>query len=385
MGVYTLPSAMRSGLHGLLYVLAAALGLGAWSVFALSPVAAAGPAPKAPPPPYVVAIAPGHGGYDPGAVSPFNGLEEKNVTLSVGLDLRALLEAEGVKVVMSRTTDTYVTIAGMEAVAENNHANVFVSLWVNDWSTASLEGVTVFTPHSWDTPFAQAIDLAMGQAIAPYGMGNRGTQPLPQLWVHATMPTVTIEAGFMSNQKDSQLLAEPGFRQALAQGIYDGVLAFAPQIKTIHAQQLAYQAAQARQAAARREAARRGTLVATVRSWAVVAGLTMILLFLALYRDTLGRAERWAYHRLRSEVGTRLSDALASSPRTERRVPSSRRRPAARPRNQRRPAQRPDRGADRWRVPGTSTHPSRVVEMVHQDEPLRRRRGRGSIYDDLPL
>ncbi|MHB1523168.1 MAG: N-acetylmuramoyl-L-alanine amidase family protein [Candidatus Dormibacteria bacterium] len=376
---------MRSGPHRLLHILALALGLGAWSLFALTPAVAAAPAPKAPPAPYVVAIAPGHGGYDPGAVSPYNGLEEKNVTLSVGLDLKALLEAEGVKVVMSRTTDTYVSIAGMEAVAEDNHANVFVSLWVNDWSTASLEGVTVFTPHSWDTPFAQAIDQAMGKTIAPYGMGNRGIQPLPQLWVHATMPTVTIESGFMSNQKDSELLAEPGFRQQLAQGIYNGIMAFAPQIKTIHARQLAYQAAQARLAAARLKAARQGTFVTTVRGWAVVVGMTAILLFLALYRDTLGRAERWAYRRVRREVASRLSDALATSPRSERRVPAVRRRPVAPRRQEGRPARRQGRGAERWRVPGAATHPSRVVEMVHPDEPLRRRRERGSIYDDLPF
>ncbi|MDA8395449.1 MAG: hypothetical protein M0T72_09465, partial [Candidatus Dormibacteraeota bacterium] len=63
----------------------------------------------------------------------------------------------------------------------------------------------------------------------------------------------------------------------------------------------------------------------------------------------------------------------------------SRRRPVAPQRYERRPARRPSRGAERWRVPGAATHPSRVVEMVHPDEPLRRRRERGSIYDDLPF
>ena len=374
---------MRSGPYRPLHVLALALGLGSGCVLALAPVEAA--APKPPPAPYVVAIAPGHGGYDPGAVSPYNGLEEKNVTLSVGLDLRALLEAEGVKVVMSRTTDTFVTIARMEAVAEDNHADVFISLWVNDWSTPSLEGVTVFTPHPFDTPFAQAIDAAMGRTIAPYGMGNRGIQPLPQLWVHATMPTVTIESGFMSNQKDSELLAEPGFRQALAQGIYQGVLAFAPQIKTIRAKELAYQAAQARLLAAQRLAARRAQLASTLRNWALLAALTVVLLFLALYRDTLGRLERWAFKRVRRAIGQRLSDALAASPRPERRPVSSRRAPPAPARPARRASRRPVRGTERWRVPGSATHPQRVVEMVHPEEPLRRRRERGSVYDDLPL
>ncbi|MGA9776608.1 MAG: N-acetylmuramoyl-L-alanine amidase, partial [Candidatus Dormiibacterota bacterium] len=314
---------MRSGPIRPLHIFALALGLGL--VSALAPgvaLAASGPASKvvtSPPKPYVVAIAPGHGGYDPGAVSPYNGLEEKNVTLAVGLALRRLLVAEGVKVVMSRTSDVYVTIAKMEAVAEDAHANVFVSLWVNDWSTASLEGVTVFTPHPSDTPFAKAIDAAMGKTIAPYGMGNRGVQPLPQLWVHSPMPTVTIESGFMSNQQDSQLLAQPGFQQALAQGIYNGILAFAPQIPTIRSREVAYQAAQQRAAAARKLASSSGHLTSFLVSWGGVVLLTLVLLGLALYRDSLGRLERWAWSRARSAVGARLADALEARPRSARR------------------------------------------------------------------
>ncbi len=384
---------MRSGPIRPLHIFALALGLGLVSALAPGVVlAASGPASKAvtsPPKPYVVAIAPGHGGYDPGAVSPYNGLEEKNVTLAVGLALRRLLVAEGVKVVMTRTSDVYVTIAKMEAVAEDAHANVFVSLWVNDWSTASLEGVTVFTPHPSDTPFATAIDAAMGKTIAPYGMGNRGVQPLPQLWVHSPMPTVTIESGFMSNQQDSQLLAQPGFQQALAQGIYNGILAFAPQIPTIRAQEVAYQAAQQRAAAARKLASSRGHATSFLVSWGVVVLLTLVLLGLALYRDTLGRLERWAWSRARSAVGARLADALEARPRSARRPVVRMTRPTPVPPQSRRPSRRPasrrSRDPERWRTSGLGTRPQRVAEMVHPDEPLRRRRERGSIYDDLPF
>lgn len=173
---------MRHGPIRPLHIVALALGVGLCAALVPGTVLASSHAQKSTvpltaPKPYVVAIDPGHGGYDPGAISPYNGLQEKNVTLSVGLDLRQLLEAEGVKVVMSRTKDVFVSIPQAEAVADNNHANVFVSLWVNDWSTTSLEGVTVFTPHSSDVPFANSIDAGLGRSIAAFGMGNRGCNP----------------------------------------------------------------------------------------------------------------------------------------------------------------------------------------------------------------
>lgn len=409
---------MRTGPNRLLYVAALALGLGlAWSL-ALTTVSAAtktAAIPKVAPKPFVVAIAPGHGGYDPGAVSPFNGLQEKNVTLSVGLDLRQLLQQEGVKVVMSRTTDVYVSISRMEAVAVDSRANVFVSLWVNDWTTSTLEGVTVFTPHSADDPFAQVVDAALGRAVGPFGMGNRGVQPLSRLWVHAPMPTLTIESGFMSNRQDSLLLAQPRFREALAQGMYNGILAYAPQITTIHQQQLAFAAARQRQLAAARLAAARGSQFSTLVSWAVLIGVTAVLLFLALYRDLLGRSLRWSFNRARSEVGRRLTESLESRPRPVRRpspgseVHATRVRRAPKRTSDRAPARagladkvmawlrptprdrrparprRPVAGRRSWRTEGLGTRPQRVAGMVHEDDWGSRRRERRSVYDDLSL
>ncbi len=390
---------MRTGPIRPLHVVALALGVGLCAALLpgtvlASPHAQRTKAPLQPPKPYVVAIDPGHGGYDPGAISPYNGLEEKNVTLSVGLDLRSLLEAQGVRVVMSRTRDVFVSIPQAEAVAENNHANVFVSLWVNDWTTQTLEGVTVFTPHSWDTAFADAVDAAMGRAIAPYGMGNRGVQPLPRLWVHATMPTLTIESGFMSNAKDSALLAQPGFREALAQGIANGILAYAPQIPKLHAEELAYQVAHARLEAARRAAASRAHLGSRILGWSLVVLLTAALLFLALYRDTLGRGLRFAYRGFRARAPSAARAGFfafqrAVTPREQRLRPAARSRPthavrSTPARTARSPREgRPARRA--WRVEGPATRPQRVSEMVHPDERHRMLRGHRSIYDDLSL
>jgi hypothetical protein len=236
----------------------------------------------------------------------------------------------------------------------------------------------------------------MGKTIAPYGMGNRGVQPLPRLWVHATMPTLTIESGFMSNAKDSALLAQPSFREALAQGVANGILAYAPQIPKLHAEELAYRTALVKLEAARRVAASRAHLGSRILGWALVVALTALLLFLALYRDTLGRALRFLYGGFRSRAPSAARAAFfgfqrAVTPREQRVRPPARRRPTSAV--HRAPARtsgvRSGRGSKsmrrEWRVEGPATRPQRVAEMVHPDERHRMLRGHRSIYDDLSL
>lgn len=385
---------MRKGPTRSLHVPALALGIAALggglvtgtvlaSVRAQPPVVQHLQAPKQ----YVVAIMPGHGGYDPGAISPFNGLKEKNVTLSIGLDLRQDLEADGVKVVMTRTTDTDVTITRAEQIARDSHASVLLSLWVNDWTDDTLEGATVFMPHQQDLPLAQKLSGTLATAIAPAGMGDRGTQLLPQLWVHAPMPAVTIEIGFMSNQQDSQLLADPSFRATAAMGLAKGMLAYAPQIPKIDVKLLAYRRAEARVVAAKKAAL---ALVASQRqlvSWAPLLLLLDGLLILGLFKDLIWRGLRnraplasgilvSAAAQVGLAGGTILDGAWRGVTRVSPR-PSRGKRPA-RPSGRRAAATRPRRPPREWRGRAAAIHPRRVTEMVQPED-----RRRGSIYDDF--
>ncbi|HVA21904.1 MAG TPA: N-acetylmuramoyl-L-alanine amidase [Candidatus Micrarchaeia archaeon] len=423
---------MRSGPLRPLLVLALALEITAGGL-APGTVLAAGrhrpPAivPPAPPAPFVVAIDPGHGGsyspahprrpWDPGAISPFNGLVERVVTLGEGLDLRTLLQAQGVRVVMTRTSDVFVSIPDAEAIVDRSRANLFVSLWVNDWFTRQVEGATVFTPHPGDTAFAERIDAGLAAAIAPYGMVNRGIQPRPDLWVHAPMPTVTIEAGFMSDRKDSLLLAQPAVRLAIARGIDDGIVAYAPQIRRLRTEQAAYRSQLARYHAAvqtreraRRAAAARARAARRRARFDPLLWLAAVLLVAGVYRRFLlnqarrmGRARAAAAPVLTgvrtAAIGlTRLGVAglrLALS----QAAPSTPSRPSFAPRRvRRRRRRRPP--ARRWRVPGLPTAPSatrgpafgpavalggraprrRVVDQVQPAEPVRHRR---TVYDEL--
>jgi N-acetylmuramoyl-L-alanine amidase len=339
---------------------------------------------------YVVAIMPGHGGYDPGAISPFNGLKEKNVTLSMGLDLRRDLEAQGVKVVMTRTADTFVSVAKSESDAVKAHASVLISLWVNDWTDGSLEGATVFMPHSKDMTLAQPLNTQMAAAIAPAGMGDRGVQLLPQLWVHAPMPALTVEVGFMSNQQDSQLLAEPSFRATVAGGIARGMLAYAPQIPKIDTKLVAYQRAEAQVVAAQKAIAVQQASLRQTGIWVPPLLLVDAVMLLALYNRAVWRQLR---RRTPELAGVLLSLALLvargggglldASWHGLMRIsphPSRRRRPE--PASRTRPSRtRPRRAPREWRGRAAGIHPRRVTEMVQPGD--RDQRGRRSIYDDL--
>ncbi|MFZ0994642.1 MAG: N-acetylmuramoyl-L-alanine amidase [Candidatus Dormiibacterota bacterium] len=394
---YTVAVAMRKGPTHSPYVLALALGIAALGGGLVTGTVMASPhvpTPVAqhlkPPRRYVVAIMPGHGGYDPGAISPFNGLKEKNVTLSMGLDLRHDLEADGVKVVMTRTTDTFVSVSKSESDAVKEHADVLISLWVNDWTDASLEGATVFMPYSKDMTFAQPLNTEMAAAIAPAGMGDRGVQMLPQLWVHAPMPAVTIEVGFMSNPQDSQLLAEPNFRAAVAGGIARGMLTYAPQITRIDTELVAYRRAEAQVVAAQKVVAAQQASLRQMSNWEPLLLLLDAVLLLALYNRAVWRQLR---RRMPASAGTLRTPALLLargggafldalwhslvrlSPRPSRRgwaEPPSRR-------SQNRT--RPRRAPREWRGRAAGVHPRRVTEMVQPGD--RHQRGRRSIYDDF--
>ncbi|HVB13950.1 MAG TPA: N-acetylmuramoyl-L-alanine amidase [Candidatus Dormibacteraeota bacterium] len=385
---------MRKGPTRLLYVPALALGIAVLGGgLVTGTVLASLGAPRLaaahlqPPPQYVVAIMPGHGGYDPGAISPFNGLKEKNVTLSTGLDLRRDLEADGVKVVMTRTTDTDVTVARAEQIAKASHAAVLLSLWVNDWTNDTLEGATVFMPHSNDLPLAQKLSTGLTAAIAPAGMGDRGTELLPQLWVHAPMPAVTIEVGFMSNEQDSRLLAEPGFRAQVAAGLTKGLLAFAPQIPQIDTKLLAYRKAEVKVVAAEKAASTQQAALRQMAGWAPLLLVLDGLLVLVMYREMIWRRLRRqapagavslrAVALVLVGVGSAGMDAAwrgitRARPRPERFRRTER--PGRRPPT----ASRPRRPPREWRGRAAGVHPRRVTEMVQPDD-----RSRGSVFDDF--
>jgi len=216
----------------------------------------------------VIVIDPGHGGRDPGAIGLF-GLKEKNITLSIGKYVAYFLRKYGYKVYMTRTTDTYPTLADRVRLANEVKANIFVSIHVNYAPKDRLraKGLEVYFLNT--TSDKRALELAArenGMSLSQIGDLNkiilsliqttkikyskvlasdiyrymlifgrqvygsyigRGVRQAPfYVLVGTQCPSVLIETGFINNPSDAVFLRNDRFRKALAKGIAKGIEVF---------------------------------------------------------------------------------------------------------------------------------------------------------------
>jgi N-acetylmuramoyl-L-alanine amidase len=219
-------------------------------ILALAPVAAIlagvlGPTPHAlaaassAPAPIVVTVDPGHGGgptpahpggpSDPGVVG-INGLLEKVADLDVGTRLAALLRADLVDVVMTRSSDVYVSSARRERVSIAHHAALVVSIQAGTAANPRTAGSLVLYPTMASAAFAQTLSDALTAQITADGVPDGGAALRDPAWLHNPVPVATVEIGYLSNRTDASLMASASFRQDVATGLRDGVEAYMPAI-----------------------------------------------------------------------------------------------------------------------------------------------------------
>lgn len=226
-------------------------------------------------------IDPGHGGKDPGCTG-INGVQEKDITLKVGIDLRRALEATGrVRVQMTRTRDVYITLSDRVDMAIKAHANAFISLHCNHLADPAERGALIFTlsEHPSDALAARIARAENSYDRGPALKKYRGVSPevrgiLGHLQMHATeraarmlahdvvdsfrgkidlladprrsanfavlrdpyVPATLIEMGCLSNRQDAALLNTLAYRKRLADHIRAGVLTY---FRTPHPERVA--------------------------------------------------------------------------------------------------------------------------------------------------
>jgi len=176
---------------------------------------------------YTVVIDPGHGGPDPGAVG-INGLRETDVVLDVSLQVAQLLQAKGVKVLLTRTSEVDVDLPPRVALANNSRADLFLSIHANALSLdrPDVNGIeTFYFENSRSRALAQAVQDQM-LAVSP-GSPDRGARPGRFFVIRRTvMPSALAEMGFVTGSLDSPRLADPLFRRRLAVAIANGLLRY---------------------------------------------------------------------------------------------------------------------------------------------------------------
>ena len=93
----------------------------------------------------VIVLDPGHGGKDPGAIG-YSGMYEKNITLSMGKELKAMLDKTGkYKVYLTRSTDEFIPLRDRVKIARKYKADLFISLHADSTKNRSAKGLSVYT------------------------------------------------------------------------------------------------------------------------------------------------------------------------------------------------------------------------------------------------
>lgn len=171
---------------------------------------------------YVVYLDPGHGGYDPGASG--NGIIEKNLVLDLAFKVKAKLESAGIKVVMSRSSDVYVSLQDRASEANNLNPDIFISIHINSAGATSASGIETYYYKSIDKSLADNLQTKL---ISYTGAVNRNVKWDSFYVVKQTnMPSSLIEVGFLSNVNEANNMKSASYQEKLANAIFDGSIKY---------------------------------------------------------------------------------------------------------------------------------------------------------------
>jgi N-acetylmuramoyl-L-alanine amidase len=239
--------------------------------------AAAGAAPAQPPPTpelppsfgqtvstlRTIALDPGHGGDDEGATSA-DGAKEKDLTLALARRVKGAIEARlGLRVLLTRDDDRSVPVDERTSVANNNKADLFVSLHANGSMRPSASGASIYVA-AFDRDAAQA-SAGRGERVPAFGGGSREIELVPwdlaqtrhldqssafadllrqalhdripmsarpidraplRVLESANMPAILFEVGYLTNPEQAKSLALDGFQNAVVQALLDAIVKY---------------------------------------------------------------------------------------------------------------------------------------------------------------
>jgi N-acetylmuramoyl-L-alanine amidase len=210
----------------------------------------------------------GHGGHDTGTIGP-DGLLEKDLTLDVALRLGKLLEKRlGAEVVYTRDDDTFVPLEERTAIANQQQADLFISIHANSSSDPAARGVETYYLNFTSSADALAVaarenavsdksvhelqdlvkkialkekieesrefaadvqqQLYAGLAAKVPAIRDRGVKKAPFIvLIGANMPSILAEISFLSNPTDEKRLKTAAYRQKVAEALYRGVARYA--------------------------------------------------------------------------------------------------------------------------------------------------------------
>lgn len=212
----------------------------------------------------VIAIDAGHGGKDPGTIGN-NGLKEKDITLPIALKLGELIQQNfpGINVIYTRKTDVFIEVKDRTVIANNNKAKLFISIHVNHKKEDESEknGFEIYLLNK--DRFPEAIEITqkensklrfessekndvnnyifssltetgylrfaeflsnnlMINMVNSTSLSSRGIMQAGFWVLLASMPSILIETGYISDENDEKYLASPNGQANIARALFQG-------------------------------------------------------------------------------------------------------------------------------------------------------------------
>ena len=220
----------------------------------------------------VVAIDPGHGGKDTGAVNPGSGLREKDVVLQIAHRLKQHINSKkGFSAFLTRSDDTYIPLPERPGSARRRGADLFISIHADAVENSAPSGSSVYILSTKGATTAigkylesteNSVDLRWGVDVSKYdddiqqallGMQQEATIESSYILAQKTLnelgrigkvhkgqvqranfvvlrspdiPSMLVETAFISNPDEARKLASPTYQEQLAQGIANGVVSY---------------------------------------------------------------------------------------------------------------------------------------------------------------
>lgn len=184
----------------------------------------------------VIIIDAGHGGLDPGKVSD-NGINEKDLNLSIAMKLVSKLESEGFKVVVTRSSDASLADAGAKNekrsdmnnrmnIINNSNAALLISIHQNSFPDAKVKGAQVFY-HEGSAEGKAISGCIQKRLISEVDSSNkRVAKPGDSYYIlkKSSCTSIIVECGFLSCPEESVLLCDEAYQDKIVNAICNGVL-----------------------------------------------------------------------------------------------------------------------------------------------------------------
>lgn len=190
-----------------------------------------------------VLLDPGHGGEDPGAVSDYSGIKEKDVNLNIALRVKELLEAEGYRVMMTRSEDRLEYQSDTRNIVQKRKedllrrkklinesgADITVSIHLNKFPQTQYYGAQVFFPPQ--SPESQRLAVNLQKSAKELLDPNNKREALvkdtkPPIIILSDIRTTIaiIECGFLSNAEEEKKLGIKEYQGKVAEAIKQGIV-----------------------------------------------------------------------------------------------------------------------------------------------------------------